>query len=83
MKGQRLLKLWTGIVVLGVALCATSQSPSPVLQAMHTELERSMQKLKAQPVPPYFLSYEIVDTHSFFITSSFGKLRGSSENHHR
>jgi len=31
---------------------------------MQTELDRSMQKLKTQPVPPYFLSYEIVDTHT-------------------
>jgi TldD protein len=83
MKGHQLRKVWTGILVLGVALCAASQPPSPVLQAMHTELDRSMQKLKAQPVPPYFLSYEIVDTHSFFIASSFGKLTSSSENHHR
>jgi hypothetical protein len=42
-----------------------------------------MQKLKTQPVSPHFLSYEIVDTHSFFLTSSFGKLTNSSENHHR
>jgi TldD protein len=42
-----------------------------------------MQKLKTQPVPPYFLSYEVVDTHAFFITGAFGQLTGSSEGHHR
>jgi TldD protein len=83
MRAHQSLKVWTGILVFGVAVCAASQPASPVLQAMRTELERSMQKLKAQPVPPYFLSYEIVDTHSFFIASAFGKLTGSSENHHR
>ena len=83
MKSPQFLRVWTGILVIGVALCAAGQPSSTVLEAMHTELERSMFKLKAQPVPPYFLSYEIVDTHSFFITSTFGKLTSSSENHHR
>jgi TldD protein len=83
MKGHQLRKVWTGVLVLGVGFCAAGQAPSPVLQAMHAELDRSMEKLKAQPVPPYFLSYEIIDTHSFFIVSSFGKLTTSSENHHR
>src|ERR1700728_1792291 len=83
MKSPQFLRVWTGILVIGVALCAAGQPSSTVLEAMHTELERSMQKLKTQPVPPYFLSYEIVDTHSFFITSAFGKLTGSNENHHR
>jgi hypothetical protein len=62
---------------------AIGQSPSPVLGAMDAELERSTQKLKMQPVPPYFLSYEIVDTHSFFIEGTFGQLRRSNESHSR
>jgi len=70
-------------MTLGSACMDTGQSPSPVLGAMDAELQRSMQKLKSQPVPPYFLSYEIVDTHSFFIEGSFGQLRQSSEGHSR
>jgi predicted Zn-dependent protease len=50
---------------------------------MSAELNRSMQKLKTQPVPPYFLSYEIVDTHQVNVTGAFGKLTGSHESHHR
>jgi TldD protein len=68
---------------VGAAVCATGQSPSPVLQAMQTELYRSMQKLKTEPVPPYFLSYEIVDTHSYVVSGAFGKLTRSGENHRR
>jgi hypothetical protein len=30
-----------------------------VLDAMNAELARSLDQLKKQPVPPYFLSYEI------------------------
>jgi predicted Zn-dependent protease len=62
---------------------AVDQPPSPVLQAMNAELERSMQKLKAQPVPPYFLSYEITETHDFYISGAFGKLESSNENRRR
>lgn len=83
MKAHQLIRVWTGIFAFGVAVCAASQPASPVLKAMHAEMDRSMQKLKAQPVPAYFLSYEIVDTHSFFIASEFGKLTVSNENHHR
>ena len=71
------------LLTLGSACMAIGQSPSPVLGAMDAELERSMQKLKMQPVPPYFLSYEIVDTHSFFIEGTFGQLRRSNESHSR
>jgi predicted Zn-dependent protease len=71
------------MLVLGSGLCAAGQSASPVLQAMQTELDRSMQKLKTQPVPPYFLSYEIVDEHSYAVSGAFGKLMRSGENRHR
>jgi predicted Zn-dependent protease len=70
-------------LMLGAGLFAAGQSPSPVLQAMQTELDRSMEKLKTQPVPPYFLSYEIIDTHTYAVSGAFGKLTGSGENHHR
>jgi TldD protein len=62
---------------------AAGQAPSPVLQAMQAELERSMQKLKTQPVPPYFLSYEITETHNFYVSGAFGKLTGTNENRRR
>ena len=80
---MRRYRFLTLLLVLGAGLCAAAQSASPVLQAMQTELDRSMQKLKTQPVPPYFLSYEIVDTHTYAVTGAFGKLTRSGENHHR
>jgi len=80
---MRPYRFLTLLLVLGAGLCAAGQSPSPVLQAMQTELDRSMEKLKTQPVPPYFLSYEIVDEHSYVVTGAFGKLTRSGENRHR
>jgi len=59
------------------------QASSPVMQAMSAELTRSMQKLKTQPVPPYFLSYEIIDSHQVSVSGAFGKLTGSRETRHR
>ena len=42
---------------------AAAQLPI-VLSAAQAELARSMDQLKQQEVPPYYLSYEIVESHS-------------------
>jgi TldD protein len=55
----------------------------PVLSALQAELERSMQNLKSQPVPPYFLSYEVTERHSVDVSGSFGTLTRSSESRWR
>lgn len=62
---------------------AQEPKPSPVLEAMKAELERSMQTLKGQPTPPYFLSYEITEDAVVGVTGSFGKIETSTENRHR
>jgi predicted Zn-dependent protease len=62
----------------------SAQPPaSPVLDAMKTELARSQDKLKAQPVPPYFISYEIAEEHNIFVSGAFGKVTSSNEGRHR
>src|SRR3989442_11714952 len=58
-------------------------APSPVLGAMKSELARSLSALRKQPVPPYFISYEITETHSVSVTGSFGKITASDENRRR
>ena len=85
---SRIFPSYRSVIVCTVFLAlgagyASGQAPSPVLQAMHAELERSMQKLKTQPVPPYFLSYEITETREVNISGAFGKLTGSHENRRR
>ena len=54
-----------------------------LLQAMHTELDRSMQALGNEEVPPYFLSYEITETRGFVVAAEFGVLMSSDEGHMR
>jgi len=81
-----------GILLGGaIALVAYSSSPlaaqaratSPVLQAMHEELARSLQVLKAQPAPPYFLSYQITEVQSATVSGSFGAITASGERRRR
>ena len=47
---------------------------SPILTAMSFELTRSMNALRSQPKPPYFLSYEVAEAHAATIRSSFGAI---------
>ncbi len=54
----------------------TNKSPS-MLEAMKTEMVRSMEQLKKQPAPPYFLSYEVTQTETAGTTGSFGALVSS------
>ncbi|NQW30310.1 MAG: hypothetical protein HQ472_07355 [Ignavibacteria bacterium] len=46
----------------------------PVLQAMQSELQRSMIELGKLPTPPYYLSYGVHDVRSTYIAASFGDL---------
>jgi len=72
------------LVVAAAGLAkAQGQKPSAVLEAMKAELERSMQTLKSQPTPPYFLSYEITEDAVVGVNGSFGKIENSTENRHR
>jgi TldD protein len=73
-------------LALAVLLLASSsvcmaqvQTASPVLQAMQAELTHSLTALKAQPNPPYFLSYEITEGHNITVTGAFGTIENSSD----
>jgi predicted Zn-dependent protease len=49
------------------------------LDAMKQELERSQRNLKSEPVPPYFLAYQLTDNRAIRLTSSFGALTSSDD----
>jgi TldD protein len=75
---------------LGFALNCAAAAPDPtpahlpiVLGAAQAELARSMDQLKQQEVPPYYLSYEIVESHAAIVTASFGALTHSSDSKRR
>src|SRR5213595_1949995 len=73
------------LLVAGVAVAARAQTraSSPVLDAMRTELARSLTTFKGQPTAPYFLSYEITEAHTVNVPGSFGAITQSSERRHR
>lgn len=74
-------------VVIGLCGVAFATVPlagqSIVLDAMKAELDRSLKLLGEQEVPPYFLSYEITESHSVSVSGAFGALTDSSENRGR
>ena len=69
-----------GLFASTVALAADlPKNATPVLVAMRTELDRSLAAFKAEPAPPYFLSYEVTEVHSFGVSAGFGALTNSTE----
>lgn len=55
----------------------------PLLNILKSELNREMDYLKKEPNAPYFLSYQVYDTHYTSIASSFGSLINSDANRFR
>ncbi len=57
---------------------------SPLLSAMDREMNRCFSTFsKEQPVPLYFLSYQITDTERTTLSSSYGAIKEDSQNHSR
>src|SRR5580698_3259510 len=70
-------------VPASIAQSSKSGSASPVLTAAKTELDRNFEELKKQPVAPYYLSYEIIDSNTVSVSAAFGALVHSNSNHRR
>jgi TldD protein len=67
-----------------VAFASQGQAAAPgILDTEKAELTHSLDALKKLEVPPYFLSYEIIETHSANVSGSFGTLSHSTENQRR
>jgi TldD protein len=83
------MKLRSAVAVLLGVLCfpylesrlshGASAAPSPVLEAMQEELAHSLEGLKTQPAPPYFLGYGITEEHQAEVSGRFGTLYNSDE----
>lgn len=54
-----------------------------LLSFVESELKREMTELKKLSQPPYYLAYRIHDTHSAYVSSSFGSLIGADTDHSR
>jgi len=42
-------------------------------------MDHSLAALKAEPVPPTFLSYEVIETHAYAVSAAFGAVQNSAE----
>jgi TldD protein len=54
-----------------------------VLASLQQELHRSFENLKKQPVPAYFLAYQLTDNHAIQVTAAFGALTSTSDHRTR
>jgi TldD protein len=72
-------------VLLALPIMASAPPPSgsPVLTAMRQELERSMPLLKSQSTAPYFLSYQITETHGTMVEGEFGTVTSDKDDRSR
>src|SRR5208282_5253333 len=51
----------------------------PILPSLQQELRRSFDNLKKQPVPAYFLAYQLTDNRAIQVSASFGALMSSTD----
>lgn len=78
--GTALLLLTFSSLMLPLSATADGHESLPrVLEAARDELERTMTMLADAPDPPYFLAYEINETHTANVSSRFGELVASSD----
>ena len=77
---RTLIRLCLAALLLS-SLTATTQDAAndPVLAALQQELHRSFDNLKKQPVPAYYLAYQLTDNHAIQVTASFGALVSSND----
>ncbi len=71
------------VFVLLALPAASADGKSAVLEALEAELERSMSVLGEEPVPPYFLSYEVSEKDTASASAAFGKLTNSASRRSR
>jgi TldD protein len=77
---KNLIRLFLAALLLPHCLLAAQTSASdPVLTALQAELHRSFDNLKKQPVPVYFLAYQLTDNHAIQVSTSFGALASSTD----
>ncbi len=60
-----------------------TSAQADLISIAKTELNRAMESLKKEQLPPYFISLNITETYTITLTSSFGNLRNENENRRR
>lgn len=81
------MRIWITTALLFTLLAPAAKAQdaetATILGAMKAELARSLKAFKAEPVQPYFLSYEITDDQVVSVAGEFGKLQSSQQSRSR
>ncbi len=72
-----------GVPAPAPAPTVDASKPSPLLQAMKTELDRSMKTFSAEEPPAYYIGYTLTDSQRATVSGSNGALLSSEEAHNR
>ena len=84
MKIQKIRKLLFILSALSLLLLTNPlNAQDKLIEIMSSELDRNMQALKGEAVPPYFMSYRINELTKINISASFGDLEESDETKNR
>jgi TldD protein len=78
---RKIIRYTTFCMCIGAMLHGATDA---TIDAMQQELKRSVKALsKAQPIPLYFLQYEIYDEHQRYLNASQGAIFFDTEERHR
>lgn len=69
------------IAVVGIMATVAGQDKLPAI--LKTELDRNMEALNREKVPPYFMSYRVNDIETYSINAGFGKIDQTTNRHDR
>ncbi len=78
-----LIFAWLLSVCSPAVSLAAEQEPDPVMQAVEAEVQRAMELLSKQPVPPYYLAVEVTESSGVHMIAEEGALHGWSPQHLR
>lgn len=62
---------------------AIADDSAIITNALKSEMNRTMEGLKNQKLPPYFVGYFFNESQSVSLVSSFGKIKSNSHSHER
>lgn len=76
-------KLFLSLIALLTAATVAAQESDKLLGVMKSELTYDFEQLQKQTTKPYFMSLRVEDNHSMGVSSSFGTLSKTTDNHKR
>lgn len=75
--------LFSILLAATCTLASARADDSVVIGAMKEEMNRTMTQLADDSIPPYFVSYQVTEVHSYVISASFGHIMYEDGDHSR